>query len=122
MHAGPKPLSGSDVEPIAADIALIPDVYVWRRMVVIVHQDDQSTLLEGMRHRWHFPYLKFDYTPPGQGTVNALAANPLERPVDLKSKLVSEIGTLFVVVRYGFNPFGSRLREELNRHDREGVA
>ena len=48
--------------------------------------------------------------------------NPLERPVDLKSKLVSEIGTLLVVVRYGFDPFGSRLREELNCHDREGVA
>ena len=44
--------------------------------------------------------------------------NPLQRPVDLKSKLVPEIGTLLVVVRYGFDPFGSRLREEFNRHVR----
>ncbi len=41
---------------------MIPDVYVWRRMVIVVHQDDQSTLLEGMRHRWHLPSLKFEYT------------------------------------------------------------
>ena len=46
--AGSKPLPASDVDPVAANIALILHVNMTRSVVIIVHKDYHSAVLEGM--------------------------------------------------------------------------